>query len=130
MAEMKGTRPQWAFIQAVQAQGNSDWSGQHFALMIGCKEDDKPPPTLEGLINRYHRWVSTKRLYTKALGSFAAQEATQATLAITEPKPKPRPSKMPLRLLSQCLEVLYLEPKVRGSSRRLQAKPEGYTRLP
>jgi hypothetical protein len=88
MAEMKGTRPQWAFIQAVQAQGDTDWSGQHFALMIGCEEDDKPPPTLEGLINRYNRWVSTKRLHTKTLGSFVAQEATQATLAIAEPKPK------------------------------------------
>jgi hypothetical protein len=32
MAEMKGTRPQWAFIQAVQAQGDSDWSGQHQPL--------------------------------------------------------------------------------------------------
>jgi hypothetical protein len=26
MAEMKGTRPQWAFIQAVEAQGDADWS--------------------------------------------------------------------------------------------------------
>jgi hypothetical protein len=69
MAEMKGTRPQWVFIQAVQVQGDSDWSGQHFALMIGCEEDDKLPPTLEGLINRYNRWVSTKRLHTKTLGS-------------------------------------------------------------
>ena len=56
--------------------------------MIGCEEDDKPPPTLEGLINRYNRWVSTKRLHTKTLGSFAAQEATQATLAVAEPKPR------------------------------------------
>jgi hypothetical protein len=88
MAEMMGTRPQWAFIKAIQAQGDSDWSGQHFALMIGCEEDDKPPPTLEGLINRYNRWVSTKRLHTKSLGSFATQDATQATLAITELKPK------------------------------------------
>jgi hypothetical protein len=56
--------------------------------MIGCEEDDKLPPTLEGLINRYNRWVSTKRLHTKTLGSFVAQEATQATLAIAEPKPK------------------------------------------
>jgi hypothetical protein len=69
MAEMKGTRPQWAFIQAVQVQGDSNWSGQHFALMIGCEEDNKLPPTLEGLINRYNRWVSTKRLHTKTLGS-------------------------------------------------------------
>jgi hypothetical protein len=81
MAEMKGTRPQWAFIQAVQAQGDTDWSGQHFTLMIGCEEDDKPPPTLEGLINLYKRWVSTKRLHTKTLGSFAAQDATKATLS-------------------------------------------------
>jgi hypothetical protein len=51
MAEMKGTRPQWAFIQSVQAQGDSDWSGQHFALMISCEEDNKDPPTIEGLIN-------------------------------------------------------------------------------
>ncbi|PZD22146.1 hypothetical protein A1F96_11414, partial [Pyrenophora tritici-repentis] len=35
MAEMKGTRPQWAFIQAVEAQGDADWSNQHFTLMIG-----------------------------------------------------------------------------------------------
>jgi hypothetical protein len=57
----------------------------------GCKEDDKPPPTLKGLINRYNRWVSTKRLHTKTLGSFAAQDAAQATMAITEPKSKPKP---------------------------------------
>jgi hypothetical protein len=55
MAEMKGTRPQWAFIQAVEAQGDADWSNQHFTLMIGCEEDDKTPPTLEALINRYRR---------------------------------------------------------------------------
>ncbi|KAL7771407.1 hypothetical protein CFE70_001350 [Pyrenophora teres f. teres 0-1] len=61
MAEMKGTRAQWAFINAVQAHGDSDWSGQHFALIIGCEEDEKTPPSLEGLINRYRRWVSTKR---------------------------------------------------------------------
>jgi len=51
MAEMKGTRPQWAFIKAVQSQGDSDWSGQHFTLIIGCEEDNKPPLTLKGLIN-------------------------------------------------------------------------------
>ncbi|KAF2022520.1 hypothetical protein EK21DRAFT_95648 [Setomelanomma holmii] len=55
MAEMKGTRPQWAFIKAVQELGDSDWSRQHFALMIGCEEDNKTPLTLEGLINRYWR---------------------------------------------------------------------------
>jgi hypothetical protein len=59
--------------------------------MISCKENNKPPPTLEGLINCYNRWVSTKRLYTKTLSSFAAQEAAQATLAITKPKPKLKP---------------------------------------
>jgi hypothetical protein len=26
MAEMKETRPQWAFIQAIKAQGDADWS--------------------------------------------------------------------------------------------------------
>ncbi|PZD22479.1 hypothetical protein A1F97_11378, partial [Pyrenophora tritici-repentis] len=60
MAEMKGTRPQWAFIQAVEAQGDADWSNQHFTLMIGCEEDKKDPPTLEALINRYRRWIATK----------------------------------------------------------------------
>ncbi|KAG9388377.1 hypothetical protein A1F94_001269 [Pyrenophora tritici-repentis] len=69
MAEMKGTRPQWAFIQAVEAQGDADWSNQHFTLMIGS----------------YH---------TKTLGSFAAKDstqATQATLAITDTRPNNRP---------------------------------------
>jgi hypothetical protein len=53
MAEMKGTRPQWAFIQAIEAQGDADWSNQHFTLMIGCEEDDNTPPMLEALINQY-----------------------------------------------------------------------------
>ncbi|KAF1937226.1 hypothetical protein EJ02DRAFT_447604 [Clathrospora elynae] len=50
MAEMKGT-----------PQGDANWSSQHFTLMIGCEEDDKVPPTLEALINRYRRWITTKR---------------------------------------------------------------------
>jgi hypothetical protein len=90
MAEMEGTRPQWAFIQAVEAQGDADWSNQHFTLMIGCEEDAKTPPTLEALINRYRRWIATKRTHTKSLGSFAAKDstqATQATLAITNARP-------------------------------------------
>jgi hypothetical protein len=91
MAEMKGTRPQWAFIQAVEAQGDADWSNQHFTLMIGCEEDDKTPPTLEALINRYRRWIATKRTHTKSLGSFAAKDGTQATLAITNARPNNRP---------------------------------------
>jgi hypothetical protein len=57
--------------------------------MIGGKEDDKTPPTLEALINQYCQWISTKRIYTKTLGSFAAQDGTKhATLAITEAKSK------------------------------------------
>jgi hypothetical protein len=120
MAEMKGTRPQWAFIQAVQAQGDTNWSGQHFALMIGCKEDDKPLPTLKGLINRYNRWVSTKRLHTRTLGSFAAQEATQATLAITEPKPKPsNQARCPCGFYHSVLKCFTLNPKSEG-------RPEGF----
>jgi hypothetical protein len=48
---------------------------------------DKTPPTLEALINQYRQWISTKRIYTKTLGSFAAQDGTKhATLAITEAK--------------------------------------------
>jgi hypothetical protein len=120
MAEMKGTRPQWAFIQAVQAQGDTNWSGQHFALMIGCEEDDKPLPTLKGLINRYNRWVSTKRLHTRTLGSFAAQEATQATLAITEPKPKPsNQARCPCGFYHSVLKCFTLNPKSEG-------RPEGF----
>jgi hypothetical protein len=119
MAEMKGTRPQWAFIQAVQAQGDSDWSGQHFALMIGCEEDDKPPPTLEGLINRYKRWISTKRLHIKTLGSFAAQETAQATLAITEPRSTNRRLCV-CGLGHELWKCFILNPEARGRS-------EGYT---
>jgi hypothetical protein len=55
--------------------------------MIGCKEDNKAPLTLKALINRYRRWIATKRTYTKTLSSFAAKDstqATQATLAITD----------------------------------------------
>jgi hypothetical protein len=80
MAEMMGTCPQWAFIKAIQVQGDSNWCGKHVALIIGCEEVNKPPPTLEGLINRYNRWVSTERLHTKTLSSFAAQEATCQTI--------------------------------------------------
>jgi hypothetical protein len=76
MAEMKGTRPQWAFIQAVKAQGDADWSNQHSTLMISCVEDDKVPLTLKALINRYRQWVATKRTHTKNLGSFAAKDGT------------------------------------------------------
>jgi hypothetical protein len=55
IAKMKGTRPQWAFIQAVEAQGDADWSSQHFTLIIGCEEDNKTPLTLKALINQYQR---------------------------------------------------------------------------
>jgi hypothetical protein len=58
--------------------------------MISCEEDDKTPPTLEALINRYRRWIATKRTHTKTLGSFAAQNSTQATLAITDARPNNR----------------------------------------
>ncbi|KAF2830937.1 hypothetical protein CC86DRAFT_366449 [Ophiobolus disseminans] len=40
-------------------------------IIISCKEDVKDPLTLEGLINRYRWWISTKQLYTKTLSSFA-----------------------------------------------------------
>ena len=114
---MKGARPQWAFIHAVQAQGDSDWSGQHLALMIGSEEDDKPPPTLQGLINRYNRWVSTKRLHTRTLGSFSAQEATP----ITEPKPKLNSHRLCVCGLSHELwKCFILNLGARGC-------PEGYT---
>jgi hypothetical protein len=118
MAEMKGTRPQWAFIQAIEAQGDADWSNQHFTLMIGCEEDDKTPPTLEALINRYRRWISTKRIHTKALGSFAAKDDTQATLAITETRPNNRP-KCVCGLVHDPLQCYTLNPKAKG-------RPEGY----
>jgi hypothetical protein len=124
MAEMKSTRPQWAFIQAVQVQGNSDWSGQNSALMISCKEENKPPPTLKGLINHYNWWVPTKRLHTKALGSFAAQRAIQATLAITEPKPKlSNQARCPCGFYHSVLKCFTLNPKS-------ESHPEGYMRLP
>jgi hypothetical protein len=120
MAEMKGTSPQWAFIQAVQVQGNSNWPGQHFALMIGCKEDNKTTPTLKELINRYNWWVSTKQLHTKTLSSFAAQDAAQATLAITEQKPKLNNSrKCVCRLFHDVLRCFTLNQKA-------EERPEGY----
>jgi hypothetical protein len=94
--------------------------------MIGCEEDDKLPPTLEGLINRYNRWVSTKRLHTKTLGSFAAREATQAsptpqaTLAITESKPKSNNHRLCVCGLSHELwKCFILNLEARG-------RPEGY----
>jgi IS5 family transposase len=126
MAEMKGTRPQWAFIQAIEAQGDADWSNQHFTLMIGCEEDDKTPPILEALINRYRRWIATKRTHTKSLGSFAAKDgtqgtkATQATLAITEARarPKNRP-KCVCGLYHSYLNCFTLNPTAEG-------RPEGY----
>ena len=120
MAEMKGTRPQWAFIQAIEAQGDADWSNQHFTLMIGCEEDDKTPPTLEALINRYRRWISTKRIHTKALGSFAAKDDTQATLAITEARTTlNNRSKCVCGLIHDPLQCYTLNPKAKG-------RPEGY----
>lgn len=124
MTEMKGTCPQWAFIQAVQAQGDSDWAGQHFALMIGCEEDEKTPPTVEGLINRYRRWISTKRLHTKTIGSFATQGSTPPTLDIAEPEPilKPRSTnrtKCACGLNHAILKCYTLNPEAEG-------RPHGY----
>jgi hypothetical protein len=121
MAEMKGTRPQWAFIQAVEAQGDADWSNQHFTLMIGCEEDNKAPPTLEALINRYRRWIATKRTHTKTLGSFVAKDstqATQATLAITDTRPNNRP-KCVCGLYHNYLNCYTLNPTAEG-------RPGGY----
>ncbi|KAI1668028.1 Pol protein [Pyrenophora tritici-repentis] len=121
MAEMKGTRPQWAFIQAVEAQGDADWSNQHFTLMIGCEEDKKDPPTLEALINRYRRWIATKRTHTKTLGSFAAKDstqATQATLAITDTRPNNRPQCV-CGLYHNILECYTLNETAEG-------RPEGF----
>jgi hypothetical protein len=118
MAEMKGTRPQWAFIQAVEAQGDADWSNQHFTLMIGCEEDEKTPPTLEALINRYRRWIATKRTHTKTLGSFAAKDSTQATLAITDARPNNR-SKCVCGRHYNALECYTL-------NRTAEGRPEGY----
>jgi hypothetical protein len=96
--------------------------------VISCKEDDKPPPTLGGLINRCNRWVSTKRLHTKTLGSFAAQEATEATLAITEPKPKPKPSnqaRCPCGLYYSVLKCFTLNPKSEGCPEGLKPSLKG-----
>jgi lysyl-tRNA synthetase class I len=124
MAEMEGTRPQWAFIQAVEAQGDADWSTQHFTLMIDCEEDNKTPPTLEALINRYRRWIATKRTHSKTLGSFAvkdgtqATQATQATLAITNAKPNDR-SKCVCGRHYNALECYTLNTTAEG-------RPEGY----
>jgi hypothetical protein len=121
MAEMKGTRPQWAFIQAIEAQGDADWSGQHFTLMIGCEEDAKTPLTLEGLINRYRRWIATKRTHTKTLGSFAAKDstqATQATLAITNARLNNR-SKCVCGLMHDLLQCYTLNSTA-------ERRPEGY----
>ena len=117
MAEMKDTRPQWAFINAVQAQGHSDWSGQHFSLMIGCEEDEKPPPTLEGLINRFRRWVSTRRLNNTILGSFATQQAQSPTLSITESNTKQ--GKCVCGLYHNLLKCYILNPKAEG-------RPDGF----
>lgn len=119
MAEMKGTRPQWAFIQAVEAQGDADWSNQHFTLMIGCEEDNKVPPTLEALINRYRRWIATKRTHTKTLGSFAAQNGTQATLAITNSRPNNR-SKCVCGRYHNILECYTLNPTAEGRPKSYQ----------
>jgi hypothetical protein len=46
---MKGANPQWAFIPAIEAQGDANWSSQHLTLLIGCEKDFKTLPTLEGL---------------------------------------------------------------------------------
>jgi hypothetical protein len=120
MAKMKETRPQWAFIQAIEAQGDADWSNQHFTLMIGCEEDDKTPPTLEALINRYRRWISTKRINTKTLDSFAAKDNTQAILAIAEARTRPNNCpKCVCGLNHNTLECYTLNPKAEG-------RPEGY----
>jgi hypothetical protein len=118
MAEMKGTRPQWAFIQAVEAQEDADWSNQQFTLMIGCEEDDKTPLTLEALINRYRRWIATKRTHTKTLSSFAAQNSTQATLAITDARLNNR-SKCVCGRYYNALECYTLNTTAEG-------RPEGY----
>jgi hypothetical protein len=87
--------------------------------MIGCEEDDKTPPTLKALINRYRRWISTKRINTKTLGSFAAKDDTQATLAIAEARTRPnnRP-KCVCSLYHNTLECYTLNPKAEG-------RPEG-----
>jgi hypothetical protein len=121
MAEMKGTRPQWAFIQAIEAHGDADWSNQHFTLILGCKEDDKTPPTLEALINRYRRWISTKRIDTKTLGSFAAKDGTKhANLAIMEAKVRSNnPPKCVCGLIHDPLWCYTLNPTA-------ESRPENY----
>ncbi|KAK1911220.1 hypothetical protein P3342_011822 [Pyrenophora teres f. teres] len=119
MAEMKGTRPQWAFIQAIEAQGDADWSNQHFTLIISCEEDKKDPPTLEALINRYRRWITTKRIHTKTLGSFAAKDSTKdATLSITEARPNNR-QRCVCGLIHDLLQCYNLNQNAEG-------RPEGY----
>ncbi|KAF2820915.1 hypothetical protein CC86DRAFT_427964 [Ophiobolus disseminans] len=94
IAEMKGTRPH-------------------------CEEDAKDPPTLEGLINRYRRWISTKRVQTSALGSFAAQDATQDTLDITQADKPKRQEKCVCGLDHDALRCFILNPEAKG-------RPEGY----
>jgi hypothetical protein len=86
--------------------------------MIGCEEDDKTPPTLEALINRYRRWIATKRTHTKSLGSFAAKDGTQATLAITNARPNNRP-RCVCGLTHDLLQCYTLNPAAEG-------RPEGY----
>jgi hypothetical protein len=92
--------------------------------MISCEEDAKTPPTLEGLINRYRRWVSTKQIHTKTLSSFTAQEALLPTLAIARPDKtwldKPRyQEKCVCGLDHNVLRCFILNPETRG-------RPEGY----
>ena len=86
--------------------------------MIGCEEDNKDPPTLEALINRYRRWITTKRTHTKAFGSFATQNSTQATLAITDARPNNR-SKCVCDRHYNALECYTLNTTAEG-------RPEGY----
>jgi hypothetical protein len=86
--------------------------------MISCEEDNKDPPTIEGLINRYRQWTSTKRTHTKTLSSFVAQEAT---LAITEPNPKSKNNrkKCSCGLPHSVLNCYTLNPKAEG-------RPQGF----
>jgi hypothetical protein len=75
---------------------------------------------LEELINQYNWWVSTKRLHMKTLGSFAAQDAAQATLAITERKLKlNNSSKCVCGLFHDVFRCFTLNQKAGG-------RPEGY----
>lgn len=90
--------------------------------MIGCEEDEKTPPTLEGLINQYQQWISTRRVHTKTIGSFAAQEATHATLDIAESEPKLRSTnrtKCACGLYHTVARCYILNPKAEGC-------PHGY----